>query len=135
MPKLLGIDYGDKRIGVATTDESQDFVFPGNTIENSNNTIQNICHIIDIENIETVVVGFPVRLSGKESEQSEKIKKFVKALQNKINIPVVLEDERLTSQMAERLLRDIPGMRKPKGNIDRQAAVLILESYIAKHKR
>ncbi|MFA6391777.1 MAG: Holliday junction resolvase RuvX [Patescibacteria group bacterium] len=135
MGKLLGIDYGDKRIGIATSDEQQDYIFPGDTMENSPGVLQGICDLIEKENIETVVIGFPVNMSGVENAQSDKIKRFADALMTKISIPVVLEDERLTSQFAERLLKDIPGRRKQKGNIDRQAAILILESYMGKNKK
>ncbi|MFA6271851.1 MAG: Holliday junction resolvase RuvX [Patescibacteria group bacterium] len=135
MGKLLGIDYGDKRIGIATSDEKQDYIFPGDTMDNSANIIQKICDFIEKESIEKVIVGFPVNMRGEENAQSEKIKRFADTLGGRIKIPVVLEDERLTSQFAERLLRDIPGRRKPKGNIDRQAAILILESYMGKNKR
>jgi putative Holliday junction resolvase len=134
MGKLLGIDYGDKRIGIATSDERQDYIFPGETLENSVLAIQKICRFIEEEEIETVVIGYPVNMDGAENAQSEKIRRFTEVLGKRIKVPVVLEDERLTSQFAERLLRDVPGRRKPKGNIDRQSAVLILESYIGKHK-
>ncbi|MFA6525577.1 MAG: Holliday junction resolvase RuvX [Patescibacteria group bacterium] len=135
MGKLLGIDYGDKRIGIATSDEKQDYIFPSDTMENSGNIIQELCDFIEKENIETVVVGFPVNMSGEENAQSDRIKRFADELRSRIRISVVLEDERLTSQFAERLLKDIPGRRKPKGNIDRQAAILILESYMGKNKK
>ena len=131
----MGIDYGDKRIGIATSDEKQDYIFPSDTMENSGNIIQELCDFIEKENIETVVVGFPVNMSGEENAQSDRIKRFADELRSRIRISVVLEDERLTSQFAERLLKDIPGRRKPKGNIDRQAAILILESYMGKNKK
>ena len=65
----------------------------------------------------------------------EKTKKFIEALQSKVQISVEIEDERLTSQLAERLLKTVPGGKKQKGNIDRQAAILILESYIGRNKK
>jgi putative holliday junction resolvase len=135
MGKLLGIDYGEKRIGIAITDEQQDYIFPNETIENSDNIIEEIENIVKKENIETIVIGFPINMKGEEGFQSEKTKKFIEALQSKVQISVEIEDERLTSQLAERLLKTVPGGKKQKGNIDRQAAILILESYIGRNKK
>lgn len=135
MGKLLGIDYGDKRIGMATSDENQDYIFPNETIENSSKVIEEIVDIIKKENIEKVIVGYPVNMKGEENAQSDKIKFFTKILKEKIKISVELEDERLTSQLAKRLLMTVPGGKKKKGNVDRQAAVLILESYIGRNRK
>lgn len=134
MGKLLGIDYGEKRIGIAISDEQQKYVFPSETIENTNTAIEEIKNIVKSENIEAIVVGFPINMKGQESSQSERTKEFVQALKDRIKVPVELEDERLTSQLSERLLRTVPG-KKHKGNIDRQAAVLILESYMERNKK
>lgn len=135
MGKLLGIDYGEKRIGIAISDEQQNYIFPGETIENSSSTFKEIKDIVEKENIEQIIVGFPVNMRGQESAQSEKTKKFAQAIQDRTKISVKLEDERLTSQLAKRLLKTVPGKKKQKGNIDRQSAVLILESYMEKNRK
>jgi putative holliday junction resolvase len=133
MPRIIGIDHGEKNIGVAITDELKIIVKPLKTIENKSKNyilsqLKEICHEEDVEKI---VIGFPVMLSGEEGIQVEKVNKFGEILKNKLKIPVEFEDERLSSVEAEKLLKENKEFKK----IDRDqlAAYYILKAYVDKN--
>ena len=120
--KYLGIDYGDKRIGLAIAGSDTRVALVYNTIktENALYEIQKICRE---EFIDKIVVGLPLAMSGNETEQTNKTRKFIKLLKEKIELPIKEHDERLTSRIAEQSGVD-------KAHKDQSAAVLILQSYI-----
>lgn len=121
MSKILSIDYGLKRIGLAITDKKQKIVFPHSTLIHSKFIIEEIKKICQREEVEKIIVGLPVGLNSQESEQTLITRKFITLLKESINIPVIEEDERLSSQMAERF------SNKSKDEI---SAMIILESYL-----
>lgn len=132
MARVLGIDYGAKRIGIAVSDENGQFAFPHDTLEGD--SVQNLKKIVDIihsEQIQTVVVGNPLTLNGELAGQAGEVENFVNALKRSADISIILEDERLTSKLASSLIKDHPFKKsKEKGAIDQQAAVQILQGYL-----
>lgn len=132
MSQILSIDHGSKRIGLALADEEVDIASPYLTLENKGwqENIKNIKDIIAKEDVGKIVVGLPLSLSGRESDQTREAKKFFNLLKGNIDIPVVLEDERLSSKQVDSLIK------KFKKKIDRDAvsAMLILQNFLDKQK-
>lgn len=132
MSRILAIDYGDVRIGLAISDESQIIAKPFRTLENKSKKyiLSEISNICQKENVSEIIIGFPVMLSGEEGIQVEKVKRFRDFLKDNLNVKIVLEDERLTTVEAEKLLEEKEGF----SNIDKDqiAAYYILQSYLDK---
>ncbi len=126
--KALGIDYGEKNIGIAISDEEGMMAFPRMTIRNSISLIQDISRLCDEEKIGTVVLGVPVSFSGTESEQARIIKVFGENLANHISIPVIHENEVLSSKMADML-------GSTKANRDQNAAAIILQTWLDRKRK
>ena len=136
--RWLGIDYGERRIGLALTDELLIMAKPFIVIDaKEEDPVEKITSLIREKNICLVIIGNPIHLSGEESELSLKVKEFVKELQKKLpdGVEIVLYDERFTSRMAERMLanRGID-LRKNKKEIDLYAATFLLQEYLDYHK-
>ncbi|MEK7452900.1 MAG: Holliday junction resolvase RuvX [Patescibacteria group bacterium] len=124
--RYLGIDYGDKRVGLALSDEDGILGMPFKTIQNQN-LIKVLKKIIKDENVGMVIVGLPLNLNMQETGQTKKVNIFRDNLKRQINIPVEFENEFLTSVQAEK-----SGVGKDK--IDEASAALILQSYFDKMK-
>jgi len=121
MSKILAIDYGLKRIGLAITDQKQKIVFPYLTLNNDKFVLDELKEICQKENIKKIIIGLPIGLNSQRTKQTEEVEKFIKSLKRKMKISVIQEDERLTSKMAERFL---------KNNQDEISAMIILQSYL-----
>lgn len=132
MSKILGIDYGSKRIGLALADEEVKIAVPYITLENKGwrENFKELQKIIGEEDIHAVVMGLPLGLSGKETEQTKETRKFFQFLEGVLPIPVILEDERLSSKQVDALAKKI----KKRLDRDSVAAMLILQTYLDKHK-
>ncbi len=138
MGKVLGLDVGSKTIGVAVSDP---LGFTAQGLE----TIRRKNKRLDFEQLETlirkysvseIVVGLPLRMSGAEGTQSEKMRAFAEDLRKKFSLPVHLWDERLTSAEANRVLRESEMSIQRRGEVvDRMAAVLILQSWMEARTR
>jgi putative Holliday junction resolvase len=133
MGRVVGIDYGNKRVGVAVTDPAQIFAFPLNTFKASE-IDKFIADYVASENVEAFVVGYPVQLNNEPSESVRYVNPFIKKLRKTYpGLPVYLVDERFTSQMALQTMID--GGMKKKGRqnkmiIDMISASIILQSWI-----
>jgi putative Holliday junction resolvase len=132
-PRVLGLDVGSKTIGMAVSDPLG-FTAQGlETIRRKNKRVdfEQLATIIRDYQVSEIVVGYPLRLSGIEGTQSEKMQHFAKELRAKFGLPVHLWDERLTSTQANRILREAELSIKKRGEaVDRMAAVLILQSWM-----
>ncbi|MFH1583059.1 MAG: Holliday junction resolvase RuvX [Candidatus Falkowbacteria bacterium] len=119
----LGVDWGEKRIGLALADGETKMATPFKTVEN----VDEVAKIVKIEQIDLVVIGKPVQIKNHEIEISnEKYNKFIEDLKDKINLPIELVDERLSSKAADALV----GNKKTKASRDEIAAMIILQSYL-----
>lgn len=121
--KALSIDYGEKNIGIAISDEEGMMAFPRMTIRNSGFVPDAILRLCEEEKIETIVLGVPVSFSGGESEQARVTVAFGAELAEYTGIPVVHENEVLSSKMADML-----GSTKAKR--DQNAAAIILQTWL-----
>ena len=124
--RLLGIDYGHKRIGLAISDESRTLAREL-TILSPSDFWKQILSIIKEHQIMTIVLGWPLNMKGEETKKTFEVKDFKSKLEKLIEIPVQIMDERLSSQMAGHL----PG---GKQNADSLAAQIILQNYLDKNK-
>lgn len=125
---LVGLDVGEKRIGVAVASEGVRIAIPFTTIEVDGNEIASINEILLNEKAETLVVGYPRNQQGEATAQTHYVEKFVQQLEDS-DVEIVFQDESLTSVLAEKRLIE---QKKPynKGDIDAQAASIILQDYI-----
>jgi len=131
--RCLGLDIGDRRIGVALSDSEGILAVPFTIIDRRDDSrdIETINDIIHRQQVGQVVVGLPRSLDGTLGKQAEKVKDFARKLSEQIKIPVEYRDERLTTVMAERLKRASGGKRGGgKVRYDAQAAALILQGYL-----
>jgi putative holliday junction resolvase len=137
--RLLGIDYGLKRIGLALSDATGMLARPWKTIAREGNPDQVAARIAgevnalktDGDGLGGVVVGLPRHLSGDAHEQTRAVEALAARLKRALDVPVVLQDERLTSREAEELLKvREPDWRKRKPLVDAMAAALILQDYL-----
>lgn len=125
--RILGIDYGTKRIGLAVSDESQtlarelEIVFP-------KDFFNRLEEIISEYEVQTIVLGLPLNMDGNETEKTREVKSFKLKVESLASLPVEFMDERLSSTMASAM----PGGNK---NIDSLAAQIILQNYLDKQKR
>lgn len=126
--KLISLDVGEKRIGVAAADTAVRIAVPLDTILVDGNEIKAIEKTIFLEGASTVVVGFPRNQQGEATSQSEFVEEFVKKLPP-LNAEIVYQDESLTSVLAEQRLKSY-GKPYEKADIDAQAAAIILQDYL-----
>ena len=129
--KLLGLDVGERRIGVAVGDSSIRIAIPFDTIEVDDNEIEAIAELVLKEGSEIIVVGDPRNQSGEATAQTKFVENFAKKLVD-VGPKIEFQDESLTSVIAEQRL---VSYKKPytKGDIDAQAAAIILQDYIESH--
>jgi putative Holliday junction resolvase len=129
----MGLDVGEKKIGVAISDALLLTAQSRPTIRRKDlkSDISSLGRLATENEVHEIVVGYPVHMSGKESLQSEKVAKFAEELRKALNIPVVFWDERLTSFAAEQHLEDMGlNWRERRRHIDKIAAMIILQNYL-----
>jgi len=130
-PSLVCLDVGEKRIGVAVADSSVRIAVAFDTIEVDGNELNAIAEIVIREGADTIIVGYPRNQQGETTAQTNYVENFAKGLED-IADNIIFQDESLTSVIAEQRL---VSMKKPytKGDIDAQAAAIILEDYMETH--
>ena len=142
--RVLGIDYGARRIGLALSDATATLASPWRMLqrppseaETLRTMVEQIRHLRnDDDGLDAVVVGWPRRLDGSATDQTPIVETFARSLQAQLDIPVVLQDERLSSTEAEsRLARREKDWRKRKQQLDAAAAAVILQDYLDGHER
>ncbi len=129
--KILALDIGKKRIGLATCDRLEIAASPYSVVKAGKTAVDQVVEVIAKEEVEAVVVGLPVSFDGNEREMCEIARYFKNELAKRIDLNIELYDERLTSKMAEASLIEA-GMRREQRRevIDAVAASLILQSYL-----
>jgi len=131
--RILAIDYGEKRIGLAVTDPLNIFAYPLVTLDNNKNFWLELEKIIRDYHVKKIILGNPLKESGAESRIFPLIKKFKKEVEKKFQLPVELVDERYSSLIAKkRILESVPSKkkRKEKGLLDKNSAAVLLEDYL-----
>lgn len=141
--RVLGVDYGQRRIGLAISDDTALLARPWRTVPAGENPVRSaeaIAHSFasdpDIGEIGAIVVGLPRRLNGADTDQTEPARACARALADLTGLPVHLQDERLSSHEAEqRLAERERDWRKRKAQLDAASAAIILQDYLDGHGR
>jgi putative Holliday junction resolvase len=134
--RIMALDVGSKRIGVAVTDPLGITAQGLDTIQRQNKRrdLEALRSVLTKYDVREIVVGLPLRLSGDEGTQSEKMRRFADDLHARFGLTIHLWDERWTSTEANRLLRETDlSIRKRGQAVDRIAAILILQSWMEAH--
>ena len=134
--RIMGLDYGDKTVGVAISDERMLTAQPIETIKRTRTsklrqTLARIESLIEEYEVETVVIGLPKRLNNEEGERCEVTRQFGETVERRTGLTVVYQDERLTTVSADAVLQE-GGVRRQnrKQYIDKIAASILLQSYL-----
>ena len=141
--RVIGVDLGERRIGLAVSDASATIARPLRTLERDRSdeaAADALAAAIDVMNVEDavgcVVVGLPSHLDGSPSDQTVRVQRMVTLLSSRTLVPVVLQDERLSSHEAEeRLATRERDWRKRKAKLDAAAAAVILQDYLDGQRR
>lgn len=135
MSKVLGIDYGEKRIGLALSDVDAKYAFNYQTLENNGtDSITALRDICQKESISTIVIGLPLNQKGEDGPSAVKVREFAKALEQETQATVVFEDERFSSVLAAVLLRQAgKKAHQTRAVIDQHSAHIILQTYLDRH--
>ncbi len=129
--RYLGIDYGAKRTGLAVCDATQTVVSPLGVLHSRKDLAGRISEIVGSANIEAVVLGLPLNMDGSEGPQAKQVLAFARELKDHIQVPVYLQDERLSSFGAEQKLEEIRlGRGKKRERLDALAAAEILHAFL-----
>jgi len=133
LSRILAIDYGAKRIGLALCDPLKTFAYPYATIPNNDSTFKELKNIITEQGIEKIILGNPLREDGLVSRMLKPILDFKIKLEKDFSLEVILVDESYSSSTAqERIIASVPkkSKRREKGLIDKNAAAVILQEYL-----
>ncbi|MGQ9608873.1 MAG: Holliday junction resolvase RuvX [bacterium] len=131
--RILGLDIGEKVIGAAISDPLKTIAQGIESIKRLSikEDIENIKRLINDYEVEKLVIGLPKMMNGKIGIQAQKVINFVQQLENEIDIPIIMTDERLTTVIADKVLIEGNMRRKKrKQTIDKVAATLILQGYL-----
>ncbi|CCO25323.1 Holliday junction resolvase RuvX [Maridesulfovibrio hydrothermalis] len=131
--KALGIDFGTKRVGLAMTDPGGILAFPFKVIQRTtrNAMFTELLEIIEKEKVDEIIIGLPLSLDGEDTLTTRQVRNFAASMERRVDLPIHLVDERLSSVAAEEELKEA-GLwdRKRKKNLDSQAAKIILETWL-----
>jgi putative Holliday junction resolvase len=134
MRRILGMDYGKKRIGLALSDPMKILASPLKTVHGGKNQAETFFILLkEIKSLdlEEIVIGLPLHLKNQESENSLIVRELKVFLEENIPIPIILWDERLTSKQVERIMIEADVKRKKRAqHVDTLSATLILQSYL-----
>ena len=135
---LLGLDFGDKTIGIAVSDKSLTIATPIKTIRRKSisKDLIELFDLIEVYNVGGLIIGLPLSLNGKENIRTEKVRKFVNAIELQKNIKIMLYDERFSSDVIFKELRkNHNSISKIKKKLDQQAAAYILQGFLDSSKK
>jgi putative Holliday junction resolvase len=131
--RILAVDYGEKRIGLAVSDELGITASPLMTLvtRSDDETVRQIAQLASKLRVTQIVVGLPRRTDAQEGEMERKVKAFAEKLRQAVSVPVVLFDERFTTRIAEQVLLEADLLRRKRKQVrDRLAAVILLQSFL-----
>jgi len=134
--RILGIDFGTKRIGLALTDPTGIIASGAGTIENDMNVLDRIADLVRSNDVHQIVIGMPYAPDGGKGQKGRQVEAFIARLRGVVTIPVETWDESFTSIGAQEAMRR-GGMKKKqrreKGRVDEMAARLLLQEYLENH--
>ena len=136
MPRILGIDYGERRVGLALSDPTATIASPLPTLKRRKGKrppVAPVARLVEENEVAEIVVGLPLTLEGEESPWTREVRQFGEAVGDRTGLAVAFQDERMTSVRAERAVRSLglsKERREEKERVDAAAAVLILQAYL-----
>ena len=130
--RIIGLDWGLRRCGVAVSDENRDFVFvrPQITVKTQNELIQKVVGIISTDKVSGIVLGLPLHADGTDSDTTKMVREFANCLSEKTDLPIIFIEENLTSTAAQEEI-GCKSISKIKQELDSVSAKIILENAIA----
>jgi putative pre-16S rRNA nuclease len=131
--RIMAIDFGEKRIGIALSDPLFIFAYPHTALENDSELIKNLGKIVSEKKIKKIILGLPSSLKSASAKIAAKVYNFKEELINKFDLEVILWDEEYTSVMAQqKVLESVTGKKKRKNKslVDQNAAAIILQEYL-----
>jgi putative holliday junction resolvase len=139
MKRILGIDYGTTRVGIALSDPLQIIAQPFTTLDYKPEVIEEIAEIVRSEGVGLIVVGMPLNLKGQKGKKAEEVEKFIQVLAGTVSVEIVHWDERFTTSIAHQTLLDMGTKRgerrMKKGRVDSMAAAILLQGFLDSRKR
>ncbi len=128
--RIIGLDVGERRTGVAVSDPTGLLATPHSVIERRSKVedFERINRLIEEAGAELVVVGLPLSLDGQQGPQARRVRRYARAMANAISVPVTFQDERYSTDTADTLL--LQSGRKGKTPVDAAAAAVILQDYL-----
>lgn len=136
MPRILGLDYGERRLGFALSDPGAMISFPLSVshIHSRQEALREVARVVQSSQAERLVVGMPLNMNGSAGFQADNVKTFVADLAPLISIPVETWDERLSTRSAESVLIEAGETRKRRKEVvDKLAAQIMLQNYLDAH--
>lgn len=131
--RILALDHGTVRIGVAASDELKMFASPLECIpaEPFDRVLERLQQLVREKDVELIVLGMPRNMDGSHGPAAQKVREFADRVRNAVTVPLVLWDERLSSVQAQRMLREAGHKAKQqRGKVDASAAAILLQSYL-----
>lgn len=135
---IISIDYGQKKIGIAISNQEHTIAMPLKIVTglSDSNKLNSISDIIELYSVCAIVLGLPISMDGRASQQTRIVQNFAENLKNIFNLPIYLQDERLTSRAADSLLKSFGMSRKERNSQDDSiAASMLLETTIDSIKK
>jgi putative Holliday junction resolvase len=133
--RIMGLDIGEKRIGVAVSDEHEMISVPLEVYENNRNVIGKIKGLVDKYHIKNIAVGMPYTLKGEIGKQAEKVISFINDLKRSLEIDIDYIDERYTTKIPLKLMEKSSKKKKASAKIDKFSAAIILSDYLKRRKK
>ena len=133
MSKILGVDFGERRTGVAISDDSRTIAFPRETLDcpRTEQAAAAVARLAEAERVAEIVVGYPLNMNGSQGARAERTDEFMAELAKRTAIPLRKWDERLSTKIAEAVLIEAGTRREKRRDVvDKLAAQVILQSYL-----
>ena len=128
--RTLGLDYGERRVGVALSDPTDSFALPLETLP-TERTLERIAELVSEYQVGRIVVGLPLQMDGRAGKQAERTRAFGDEVARQTGLPVEFQDERLSSREATRVLAEAGGRPgRNRDRVDRVAAALVLGTFL-----
>lgn len=131
MAKALGLDYGQKRVGVSLSDETKKYAFVYKTLPNDDRLISGLVSICHSEKVDEIIIGLPLDQNGAIGPAAQKVKEFAEVLSSAVKIKIIYEDERFSTTMAAAMLKEAgKNAKQSRQSVDQSAAQIILQTYL-----
>lgn len=132
-PKLLALDLGERRIGIAISDDMGIIASPLETVDLRKSSIERVAELAANHNVHGIVAGLPKTMKGEEGYQAREARSMAKEIEEIVEVPVLLWDERLTSSIADQIIGPKRKKSARKEQRDAVAAAVLLQSYLDAH--